>query len=287
MKTFIKTLLITSFVLFALPLFAAELRVETSLSEVVDRKYFLADLVIQSDDSVNAIEGVFVYPSNLLKVIGIEDGNSVINFWIEKPSENKIGEISFSGITPGGFKGNNLVFSIIFEAANLGEARLGLRDVKVLLNDGEGSLASTNVMGKTVLISKIGEGDSLPEVFDLEMPEDFIPLLANDPNLFDGKYFLVFSTEDKISGIDYYQLREGKSGIFKKVESPYLLKNQSLSKEIFIQAVDKKGNTREVVFRPDQKIFGYKSIGLFVIIIVLLILFLYRLRKKIWPKFLS
>jgi hypothetical protein len=256
MKTFIKTLLITSFVFFALPLFAAELQVETSLSEVVGQKYFLADVFIQSDDSINALEGTFIYSSNLLKVKEIQDGNSVINFWIEKPSENKIGEISFSGITPGGFMGDKPVFSVIFEATNLGEARLGIRDAKVLLNDGEGSLAETKVSGKIVSISKIGGSDSLPEVSDLEMPEDFIPLLANDPNLFDGKYFLVFSTEDKISGIDYYQLREGKSGEFKKVESPHLLKNQSLSKTIFIQAVDKKGNTREVILNLIIRVLG-------------------------------
>jgi len=58
----------------------------------------------------------------------------------------------------------------------------------------------------------------------------------------DGKYFLVFSTQDKGSGVDHYEVREGRFGGFSEVSSPYILKYQSLDKKIFVKAIDKFGN---------------------------------------------
>lgn len=285
MNNIFKTLFILSLALVAPNLFAVDMRIQTSQDTVTVSSYFLADVLVDSDQSINALEGILIYPLELLTVKEIRDGDSVMNFWIESPKENTKGKIAFGGITPGGFSGkNNPVFSVLFEAKNVGEANLAFQEVKVLLNDGEGTEVPIFTTGKVVSINSEGQNNLMPELRDTEIPEDFTPILAHDPNLFDDKYFLVFSTKDKISGIDRYELREGRAGTFKKVVSPYLLEYQSLSKKIFIRAIDKSGNVREVIFDPEKENSLYKNKLMFGIIILLVAVILFVLRKKLWKK---
>lgn len=70
-----------------------------------------------------------------------------------------------------------------------------------------------------------------PETFQLEIAE------------IEGKNYLIFSTSDNTSGIDYYEVKEGDLG-WEKDSGPYLLKNQKLSGKISVRAVDRAGNER-------------------------------------------
>jgi hypothetical protein len=95
-------------------------------------------------------------------------------------------------------------------------------------------------------------------------PEDFKPEIVKINN----KYYLAFSTKDKNSGIDHYDVLEKpqaksllKSIIAKwvKTNSPYLLKNQSLSSNIEVRAVDKAGNERIVKLQDTYSLPWYKN----------------------------
>src|SRR3989344_9527528 len=77
---------------------ATEFRVESQRSEVKVGEPFLVMAVISSQESLNVVGGQLVFPSEALKVIDIQDGNSVINFWIEKPEVTRSGVIEFSGV---------------------------------------------------------------------------------------------------------------------------------------------------------------------------------------------
>ena len=66
---------------------------------------------------------------------------------------------------------------------------------------------------------------------DTEPPLPFTPKLERDPNLDGGKYVVIFNTEDKDSGIDHYEVKDG-SGPWVVAESPYVLKDQSVSGDI-------------------------------------------------------
>jgi len=87
---------------------------------------------------------------------------------------------------------------------------------------------------------------SLPEEFELEFTE------------IEGKNYLVFITKDKTSGVEYYEVKEGK-GSFAKAISPYLLKDQNLRSAIEVRAIDGAGNKRIVKFTPTFKIIWLKS----------------------------
>lgn len=284
MKIFSKLFFIFLIIFSALPILASEIKLENK-SDVFVEETFLVNLFIDADNSINAIEGKVLYPSSILEVKEIRDGSSVLNFWIERPNVSQKGEIFFSGITPFGFSGKNIVFTILFQAKQQGLADIDLKDFKILLNDGEGTLDDFSTFDSNISVHKGEPQATEPVIIDDELPEDFLPLLATDPDLFDGKYFLVFTTQDKISGIDHYEIREGRASSYEKIESPYLIKNQSLNKKLFIKAYDKSGNFRLVIFDPKQAHFDYKNVVYIVIIVVLFFFFLFQ--RKLWRRFLK
>src|SRR3989344_5170387 len=172
MHTFVKTLVII-FLLVPVSTWAATavIEVDTGLEDI------------------NALEGTLVLPESL-HVREIQTGNSVILMWVEAPRQTG-NVITFAGITPGGFEGAYPVFTIhgAFTKEELEQARFG--SVVALKNDGTGE--STPVKMSLSLVAFKS---------DAELPEEFTPTIASDPNIFDGKYFLVFATQDKGSGID-------------------------------------------------------------------------------------
>ena len=289
MNIFIKTssvflLLLALFV--AEPVFAAEIRLDANKSEINSGEQFLMYIIIHSEESLNAIEGRLIFPADKLLVKEIRDGNSVINFWVEKPRIEASGIILFSGITPGGFNGaNNSIFSVVFEAKNDGVASIVLDGAKALRNDGLGSQAVLSTHNTAISI-KPGDSNVPKETLtDTELPEDFNPTIQSDPNIFDGKYFLVFATQDKISGIANYKVREGEWGWFIVAESPYLLKHQSLDRKIFVKAVDKVGNERIAILNAQYQVPWYRHYTMFGIILVVVVLGF--LLKKLWSKFIK
>ncbi|OGH83817.1 MAG: hypothetical protein A2261_03705 [Candidatus Magasanikbacteria bacterium RIFOXYA2_FULL_44_8] len=139
---------------------------------------------------------------------------------------------------------------------------------------------------------------------DVDAPESFKPEIAQDPNIFGGKWFLAFATQDKGSGIDHYEIREdlgfrikNLGGIIKKflipksyllnswqeVESPYVLKDQKLKSWVYIKAIDKAGNERIEVI-PQKYPFQWYESWLWWGIIIVGFAIAYALKKFLWRK---
>jgi hypothetical protein len=232
---------------------------------------FAATAVIKVDtgvEEVNALEGTLVLPESM-NVREIQTGNSVILIWIEAPHQTD-NTVSFAGITPGGFEGTHPVFSIqgAFTKEELEQARF--ESVVALKNDGAGTRVPVTLSLSVTQFKA-----------DTEPPEDFTPVIASDPNLLDGKYFLVFATQDKGTGIDRYEVREGRWGFFKEAESPYLLKHQSLDRKIFVKAIDKVGNERIAVLNAERQAPWYREYATIVILLCMSVLFvLVRIRRR-------
>lgn len=286
--------LIIFMLFFAIPVFAAEIYFDTKTQEIKVNQLFEVVIFINTDEeSINAVEGKIVFPEKLLKLKEIRDGNSIINFWIERPRA-KNGEILFSGIIPGGYMDKKgLIFSIIFQAIQEGRGSIEIRDIKALLNDGKGTKADTTISNSQFAISG-QEPASRPAVFekkDIDMPETFEPTVASDPAIFDGKYFLVFATQDKASGIDFYEVKESRQGLFSifkswmPVESPFVLNDQELRSFIFVKAIDKAGNKRIAVVEPRYPIkWYYEAWWIWIIIILAIIFTLIFIKRNLWNK---
>jgi len=220
---------------------------------------FAATAVVKIDtvvEDVNALEGTLILPESM-RINEIQTGNSVILFWITTPEQ--VGNtITFAGITPGGFTGAYPVFTIhgIFTKEDLEQAHF--KSVLALKNDGTGESVPV-----TMSLSFVAFKD------DTELPEEFTPTIATDPNIFDGKYFLVFATQDKGSGISRYETREGRWGWFKEVESPYLLKYQKLNRDVYVKAIDNAGNERIALVPARTHRTWWESYGLFAMLMII------------------
>src|SRR3990170_5854361 len=69
--------------------------------EVGVNQRFEADVFLDTQgENINAVEGEFEFPRGFLGLKEISDGDSIINFWIQRPKLNLDNKIIFSGIIP-------------------------------------------------------------------------------------------------------------------------------------------------------------------------------------------
>lgn len=275
---------------FTTPTFAAETFFRTKTQEIRAGQLFEVGVFINTDEeSINAIEGKIIFSQDFLEIKKINDGNSIINFWID-PVRNcvsngvqKPDEICFSGITPGGYNGSQgLIFSITFLAKKEGNGAIEFSGVKALRNDGKGTEAPLTISNFQFLISQqVPVTQHPPNIEDRYPPEEFTPQIAADPTIFKSKWFLVFATQDKGSGIDHYEVCEGKRKCV-IAESPYLLKNQDLDEEIVVKAIDKGGNERIATIPPQKPRAWYKDYAIIAILIIAAVAYL--IWKILWKK---
>jgi hypothetical protein len=232
-------------------------------------------------DSINTCEAKIYFNKNQLEVADVSKGGSLMTLWAKEPLySNSEGTIALVGGIPGGFKGEGKVISIIFRAIGSGSANVSFQEgSRVLLNDGKGTPAG---LAKQDAIFEISSSQSQTSdewqkeiKKDKTKPEPFEIKIGQDPAIFEGKYFIVFSTTDKQTGVDYYQIKEGDSE-WKAGESPYLLENQALKEKISVKAVDKAGNERIEEFSSSKTKLFYLEILAVLIIIFCLIYFLFK-----------
>jgi hypothetical protein len=280
------------------------------------------------EECINAMNVTLSYPKEVIKAVDVARGESILTLWTEDPKiNNENGTIHFSGGLPGGYCGRvdgdpgftNVIAEIIFQVPGLtvgGGDGLGtgkiafLDDTEVLLNDGLGTKAQLFVSDSTFIISPpTSEGTSngwfdVIRADDIK-PEPFSIELLRDESVYNGKWFIVFSTLDKQSGLDYYEVyetdidreeyirgtRNDKKSYWTEAKSPYLLKDQSLNSIIRVRAVDKAGNERlagkipedslrTVTKEPFNKKIFYFALGGLLTIVLLLLTFHFLRKKK-------
>ena len=283
-KTIFCILLSTFCFLLSGSAFGAEIFLHSEIEEIKIGEQFEASILLNTEkEYINAVEGKIIFPRDLLELKEIRDGNSVINFWIERPNALQE-EIVFSGIVPGGYIGENgLIFSAIFLSTNEGQGIIEIHQAKTLLNDGTGAEANLTISNLPFLVSKQALPQVPPmEIIDTDPPEPFEPIIAQDSSIFGGKYFLVFATQDKGSGISHYEIREGKRN-FVIAESPYLLQNQDLDQEIIVKAIDKNNNETIAVLLEQPLRPWYKNYYIFAILIIGA-MFAFLIWKILWRK---
>lgn len=279
---------------------AAVLYLESASDEYHQGQTFMVELRVDAEDEcINTVKGDLSFPQDILEAVDFSQGDSILSLWLESPDINQtLGLVSFIGGIPGGYCGKlpgepgrpDLIGKIIFKIHEVPQiltpstAKIEFLDTsQVLLNDGFGTPAKLTLEGMALKILP-GEGEIPESEWEKELKEDVIPPepfnieINKDPSVFEGKYFIVFSTTDKQTGINYYEIKEGKKE-WKKGESPYLLEDQTLRSIIRVKAVDKAGNERIAEYLPAKKPFPWWLIIITGFLIVGLIVFK-KIRKK-------
>jgi len=273
---------------------AASFYFEPGAQEVGVGQVILVNFFIDTQgEKINALEGIIKLPTDLLEVQRLSDGNTIINFWAEKPIfDEENNQIRFSGIIPGGFsEKSGLIFSATFFAREQGEGKLEVQEAKVLLNDGKGTAVNVLISPLEIIVSNQALPFSIEVKEDLEPPEAFMPEIANDSNMFEGKWFLAFATQDKGSGIADYEIYETTrkkettridANHWVKARSPYILKDQNLQSYIYVKAVDNDGNERIAIVKPRYPMKWYEiweNWVILIMVVIFLLLFISRLSR--------
>lgn len=261
---------------------AAKLFFETDVTEIGIGQEIKVTLRLDTEgEIINAIEGEIRLPE-IISMESIKDGNSIISFWVEQPRIENTKTIIFSGIVPGGSEINNgEIFSFTAKTNSEGVGSIGFSSAHVLLHDGQGTEVDIQIDTLSLLVdTEISLTDFSTET-DMEPPEKFELNLTDDENVFSGDYFLVFASQDKSSGIGYYEVLETKKrliderlGEWQIVKSPYQIKDQTLTSFVYIRAVDRVGNVRVSVIKPSPEIIkpAYYTYYKYIILAFLAIL---------------
>ncbi len=291
-KRFRLPVIIFTLITFATPVFGAILYLEPGQGNYYREDVFIIEVKIDTGgEDINAVKVNLTFSQNVLEVEDFMKGDSILKLWPEEPIfSNQAGTIYFMGGIPGGYQGENgILGKIILKARSGGEGTLQIKkDSQVLLNDGFGSPAELeikegifNILPEKLEVPKNEREEELKK--DKIPPEPFGIKIGKEPSIFDGKYFIAFSTADRGLGIDYYEIKEGDRGC-KKGSTPYLLEDQSLRSKILVRAVDKAGNERMAEVIPPKEPFPWQIMILLSVILVIIWWLLgkviYRMKQK-------
>ena len=289
---FKKNFQIIAFVFFSLALIlpaqyanAASSSFVLSSGQVRVGDIFIAELKLEDiSQKINAMDGLIIFDPAFLQVKDVSTGDSVFQLWPRTPDFSSIeGKIMFTGGVPSGTMGGSIV-KIAFLAKKAGQANFYLSDDSALyLNDGKGT--KTSAQNQKVALTVLESDASMPTQNiwqeslsgDKFAPKNLIIQLGSDPYTFDGKYFISFFAEDKESGIDHYEVKEGDKD-FVTTASPYVLTDQSLKSKIFVKAVDKAGNEKIKEFKQSKAF--YLQPWFIALILVLIVYFIWRKKKS-------
>jgi hypothetical protein len=123
-------------------------------------------------------------------------------------------------------------------------------------------------------VSRIVLKDTMP-------PEPFEPIVGKNQSVFGGRPFASFSTTDKTSGVQYYEVKVGNGEWQKATAIPYLIDDDNAD-EIAVRAVDVAGNTYTAsAALPRQPI--NTTVALIVSILLLAVIGAYLLWKWLRP----
>jgi hypothetical protein len=303
--------------------FAAHLYLDPADGTYVKGDTFSLKVRLDNDgECVNAVDVRLGFPAETLKAVDVGTGSSILTLWAEKPHIDKEkGTVTFSGGLPGGYCGRvegdpgltNVLAEVIFQTAGITVGKKPadagsvtfLPGSAVLLADGFGTPAFLKTTGASFQLSAVGttvkDGWLDAVKADNIQPQPFAIELSSSPSMYGGGYFVVFSTTDKESGIDHYEIQESdilREGLrvgssekapWRRGDSPYHLEDQSLNSIVRVKAFDKAGNERIAAFVPDESIrhfrmtreyWWYVGAGVALLVVVIVILFLVYRRRK-------
>jgi len=333
--------LILSFLALPSLLQAATLSLDSYNDEYYLGDSFLLNIFLDVDDEcINTIEAKISFPRDILSFDGFISGDSLISVWIDNPTEldseeiNNSGEIYFAGGVPGGYCGkipgdpgeSNLIGKILFKIPSfyVGPEIKDILSIEfvgqplALINDGLGTsdnLRLNNFEFRVEAKPSIMKQDA-SSIFknDKIKPEPFVVELHQNDSMFSGKSFIIFSSIDKQTGVDHYEVLEYrdrkeaktltekfleyfnnyKTPVWLVAETPHVLEDQTLSSIIKVRAIDRAGNERLVEYIPPMKeqsstpnhdYLIISAVVLLFIVVLLILFFCFRFfYKKLYNK---
>lgn len=246
-------------------------------------------------DGINAFTYNVAYNPEELEYFGFESLGSISPVWVEMPKAEG-DNINFSGIFPRGMKGvinpetsqleDPILVTLLFKPKIIGKTILSLGTAVVFKDDGVGKpIAMPSEKLNITIVPKhpqVMEENKNIYDYDKNPPLDFIPAIIQELNINDNKFSLIFNTTDMESGINHYEIKEGNSG-WVQSESPYLIKDQSLTQGLSVRAYDNAGNFKESVVKFNSQegfTWVYVLLAVFIVVIIRILQILIKKEQK-------
>jgi hypothetical protein len=254
---------------------------------------FYVDVMLDTGGKrVNGIEGSIKFPPENISFIRAEEGASMISLWVEKPALEG-DSIHFAGVIPNGFDGvidpfnpkvklPGLIIRLVFEGKKEGDPIISSSQFYTTLNDGLGTMDNIAQSDTKLFIQNI----SNPIIYKTknDTSPELKAYVTRDPNLFDNKYVLVFDAKDNKTGIKEVLIKEGR-GQWKKIESPYLLEDQTRHSIITLQATNYSDVSITMTIESlPYNLFSVRNILVAVIFVFISFVLLFFI-KKIYEKY--
>lgn len=270
---------------------AAQLYLEPDVGRYGPTDTFVLNVRLDTEgECVNAAEVELTYPKNVLRAVDFGRGGSILSLWVHAPElDTDAGVVRFAGGIPGGYCGRvpgdpslsnilgKVVFTVISAEARTADIAVTSAST-VYLSDGLGTVLEPTVRGAKITIAPTSTGVPNPWISEVEddtiPPDPFLVEVQSTRGVYGGKYYIVFSTIDKQSGMDHFEIFERDA--WKTIESPYQLRDQFRVDDIKVRAIDKAGNERLGDFEKDsvpvRQFSLYDYLLLFGVVGVLLLL---------------
>jgi hypothetical protein len=267
---------------------AASLYIDPALSQL--NRGDSATMAVRLDvdeaagECVNAADVILTY-SEGIEPVDVSIGDSILRVWVEEPIIDRAARtVAFAGGIPNGYCGRipgdprltNVLAEVVFQLPGFAvrssdsSATISFApETTVYLNDGFGTKATLATYPATINLGS-GPGATIQNPWREEVaadripPEEFSISLQRDEKAFSQKYYIVFNTTDKQTGIARYEVMEEPLAQFASFQwgradapwietnSPYVLQDQSLNSTIRVRAVDKAGNEYIATYVPDE-----------------------------------
>jgi hypothetical protein len=266
--------------------FAASIHASAN-SEVFSGDTGIIEIFLDTEgETVNSIDGSIVLSdehNGNFEVKDLSTVGSVFSLWPRKPSLEESNKIYFVGGIPGGVKGDRLLlFKVVVKINDEGKFLVKPGKIVVYKNDGLGTEISITKDSSSISVGSPNKTptDRWKEVIsnDNIAPEPFSISLIQDVNLFDGKKFVSFETNDRESGISYYEVKEGNYPVV-RTGTTYVLIDQDKNVDVTVTAYDKAGNFQISILKEKEGIH-WVSIIVSVLVIVLVYKIIKRIRKN-------
>ncbi len=282
---------------------AASLYLDPSVGTYGPGDTFGVNVRLNTDaaDCINAAQVDITYPAATLRAVDFSRGSSIFSLWITDPQINTdAGTVDFEGGVPGGYCGRipgdpaisnvlgEIIFSVVGSSTKAAEIRISPGSV-LYKNDGLGTKVVPTLTDATISIAPTPQLSSNPWLSEVSAdtipPQPFTVQVESTRGVFDGKYYVVFSTVDNQSGLDHYEIFE--NGAWNRVTSPHVLADQSLKSPIEVRAIDKAGNIRLGTYTPGTpppRQYSLADIlppfGALALILIIIALIIYLRHKK-------
>lgn len=144
--------------------YAANFYFSPSSGNYVQGENFTISVLVNTEQSINAVSGVVTFPTEYVEVIALSTVDSIVNLWVLNPSFSNggdTGNVTFEGIilNPGYSGSYGKIVNIVFRIKKVGVASLLFSESAILANDGKGTnvvssggLATFNLIKPTLPI---------------------------------------------------------------------------------------------------------------------------------------